>query len=161
LPWWRHGNSTSACVVVNAADFALVSAGAFLLTGLITGIWKYACIHANSEAKAPPYVDTAHRASLLYAFACALIAELCRRSAWPDGVNFGACLALVAFFAAAVLGYVVHGLLRDTDNQLRRPHRLGRMIVPPGLMVGFMLMLILTEIAGFLIVFSGFVAALG
>jgi len=35
------------------------------------------------------------------------------------------------FFAAAVLGYVIHGALRDTDNQLARPHRLGTRTVSP------------------------------
>jgi hypothetical protein len=29
------------------------------------------------------------------------------------------------YFAIAVFGFAVHGALRDTDNQLERPHRLG------------------------------------
>lgn len=142
-----------------ASDFCLVSAGGFFLVGLLAGAWKYACIARSAEAKAPFYVDTAHRASLLYAFACALIGELCKRSAWSNGVNLAASAVLVSFFAAAVLGYVVHGALRDTDNQLQRPHRLGRRTIPAGAMLGFMMLLTLAEIGGFVVVFSGYLAA--
>src|SRR5437870_102204 len=109
---------------MTAHEFCLTSAGAFLITGLATGIWKYACIAASPDARAPVYVDVAHRTSLMYAFACGLLAMLCERSAWRDAVNLAAAIAAVAFFALAVAGYVVHGALRDTDNQLARPHRL-------------------------------------
>ena len=67
---------------------------------------------------------------------------------------------LVLFFAATVLAYVVHGALRDTDNQLRRPHRLGRRTIPAGVMLTFMTSLVLAEIGAFAVVFSGFLAAL-
>jgi hypothetical protein len=141
------------------SSFCLASAGAFFLVGLITGTWKYACIATSAEARAPFYVDTAHRASLMYAFACALIGELAARSAWPDAVNLAAALVLVAFFAAAVLGYVIHGALRDTDNQLARPHRLGARTVSATAMLGFMLSLVVAELASFLVIFAGFLAA--
>lgn len=144
---------------MSANDFCLMSAGGFFLVGLLSGAWKYACIARSVEARAPHYVDTTHRASLLYAFACALLAELCKRNAWSNGVNLAASIVLVAFFAAAVLGYVVHGALRDTDNQLERPHRLGRRTIPAALMLAFMTVLMLAEIGGFVVVFSGYVAA--
>lgn len=143
---------------MQAETFCLSSAGAFFLVGLVCGTWKYAAIFKSAEAKAPYYVDVAHRASLLYAFACALLSMLSARSAWPNVVNLAASIVLVVFFAAAVLGYIVHGWLRDTDNQLKRPHRLGRGTISPIAMLAFMAALIVGEIGGFLVVFSGFIA---
>jgi hypothetical protein len=142
-----------------AVRFCLTSAGAFFLTGLLTGVWKYAHTLSSADARAPVYVDTAHRASLLYAFACLLLAELSERSAWRDSVNLSASIVLVVFFAASVIAYVVHGVLRDTSNQLQRPHRLGNRIIPAAAMVTFMVVLSLAEIGGFLVVLSGFLAA--
>jgi hypothetical protein len=144
---------------MTAATFCLTSAGAFFLVGLATGAWKYACIAASPDARAPFYVDTAHRSSLLYAFACGLLAQLVAGSAWPDRVNLVASVLLVAFFAASVLGYVVHGALRDTDNQLARPHRLGTRTVGSGAMRAFMVSLAVIEIGGFTVIFAGYVVA--
>ncbi len=129
------------------------------MTGLVAGTWKYACIARSTEAKAPYYVDTAHRASLMYAFACVLLAVLAERSAWSLAVNLTASIVLVVFFAVAVLGYIVHGALRDTDNQFERPHRLGRKTIAPRAMLTFMVSLCVAELAGFLVLFSGYLAA--
>jgi len=141
--------------------FCIASAGGFFLVGLLTGAWKYACIArtASTTASAPVYVDIAHRASLMYAFACVLLAELGAASAWPNAVNAAAAIVLVAFFAMAVLSYVVHGALRDTDNQLRIPHRLGARVTSPHAMKAFMGALILGEVGGFCVLLTGFVAA--
>ena len=141
-----------------APTFCLASAGGFFLVGLLTGVWKYASIARSPGARAPYYVDTAHRASLLYAFACALLGQLAAASAWRDRVNLAASVVTIAFFAAAVLGYVVHGVLRDTDNQLAVPHRLGSRTIPVGAMRAFMIVLAAAEIVGFAVVFAGFLA---
>lgn len=135
------------------------SAGGFFLAALCAGVWKYACIARSPDARAPFYVDTAHRAALLYAFACVLLAELVARSAWSNAVNLVASALVIGFFAAAVLGYLIHGALRDTENQLARPHRLGRRTIPPAAMVGFMGILAAAEIGGFAVVFAGYLAA--
>ncbi len=145
--------------MTHSPTFCLTAAGAFFLVGLVTGAWKYACIHRSPEATAPFYVDTAHRASLLYAFACALLGELCSRSAWSNTTNLVAAIAVIAFFALAVLGYIVHGVLDDTDNQLRKPHRLGKGTVPPGQVLGFMFALMAVELGGFAVIFAGFLSA--
>jgi len=144
---------------MTSTTFCLASAGGFFLVGLVTGTWKYACIATSAEARAPFYVDTAHRASLLYAFACALLAQLTARNAWPDGATLAAAILLVGFFAVSVFGYIVHGALRDTDNQLARPHRLGRRTVAPAAMLTFMVSLAVVEIAGFAVIFSGYLMA--
>ncbi|MEO7736490.1 MAG: hypothetical protein ABIY55_36360 [Kofleriaceae bacterium] len=143
---------------MTAAAFCLTSAAAFFLVGLAAGVWKYLCIATTAEARAPFYVDTAHRASLLYAFACGLLSQLVAHSAWSSTTNLVAAAVLVTFFAAAVLGYVVHGVLRDTDNQLARPHRLGTGTVAPAAMVIFMVSLMVAELGGFTVIFVGYLA---
>jgi hypothetical protein len=138
-----------------AACLCLIAAGVFFLTGLLTGAWKYAHIARSATATAPVYVDIAHRASLLYSFASILLAHFAVLSAWSVATNFVAALAVLVFFAAAILGYVVHGLLRDTDNQFLEPHRLGTGTVPKPLFHGFMWALMAAEIGGFLVLFCG------
>lgn len=138
-----------------AEKAALLSAGLFLLVGLLTGVWKYLQIRRSEKARAHYYVDVAHRASLMYAFACLVLERLAAESAWPDSVNLGAVLAAVLFFALAVGSYVTHGLLADTTNQLRRPHRLGGGELPASLITGFMWLLILAELGGVAVLFAG------
>jgi hypothetical protein len=142
-----------------AETFCLASAGGFFMVGLLAGIWKYRAIATSSDARAPVYVDIAHRASLYYAFACALMAQLAARGAWSNATNLAASIVLVVFFAAAVAGYIVHGILRDTDNQLREPHVLGRRTVSPAAMRGFMMTLAVAEVASFAVLLAGFVRA--
>ena len=69
-----------------------------------------------------------------------------------------AAIVLVSFFAITVVGYAVHGALRDTDNQLARPHRLGPRTIPSPAMVTFMVLLSAGEIGAFLVLFSGYLA---
>jgi hypothetical protein len=142
-----------------ASKFMLASAGLFFFFGLLFGAWKYACMARSEDAQAPPYVDIAHRAALLYSFACVLLAQLCGASAWSNAVNLGAAIVLVLYFAAAVLSYAVHGALRDTDNQLKRPHRLGKRTIGDGVMRAFLVSLIVAEVGAFLVIFSGYLAA--
>jgi hypothetical protein len=144
---------------MNAPAFCLASAGTFFLVGLMSGAWKYAQIRRKPEGRAPLYVDLAHRSALLYAFAGVLLAQLAEHSAWTNSVNLGAAMVLQIFFATSVIAYVVHGALGDTDNQFRRPHRLGRKTIPAFAMTAFMMMLIMAEVTAFLVVFSGYVAA--
>ena len=142
-----------------ASSFTLTSAAVFFLFGLLFGAWKYACMARSPDAQAPLYVDIAHRAALIYAFACMLLAQLCAASGWSDTVNLVAAIVLVLYFAAAVLAYAVHGALRDTDNQLKRPHRLGTRTIGDRLMRTFMISLITAEIGAFLVILSGYLAA--
>lgn len=144
---------------MTASTLSLTSAGVFFLWGLLFGAWKYACIARSPEAQAPPYVDVAHRAALLYSFACMLLAQMTRASAWSNAVNLAATLVLVFYFAASVLSYAVHGALRDTDNQLKRPHRLGRKTIGNRVMLAFMVSLIVAEVGAFGVIFGGYCAA--
>lgn len=147
--------------MIGAVDLALLSCGGFFLAGLLTGLWKYRCIAASPDATAPIYVDICHRASLMYAFACLVLAAFAERSAWPESIDRLAVGGPVLFFAFAVLGYAVHGLLADTDNQLARPHRLGRRHVHPAAMSFFIYALAAFEISGFTVLFTGYLRGRG
>jgi hypothetical protein len=140
-----------------AIELALFACGAFFLTGLLTGIWKYVCIHRSATATAPVYVDVAHRASLMYSFGALVIVNFIQFSPFAPGITFIAVAAPLFFFAMAILFYIVHGLLRDTDNQFLRPHKLGATTLPPALIVLLMVGLIVGEVGGFGLLFWGFI----
>jgi hypothetical protein len=138
-----------------AARLCIIAAGLFFLTGLITGAWKYFHIARSPTATAPVYVDIAHRTALLYSFASILLAHFAALSAWSVTVNLIASAVLLLFFASAIMGYVVHGWLRDTDNQFLPPHRIGTMPLPRGTLHGFMWLLMAGEIGAFAVLFAG------
>jgi hypothetical protein len=126
----------------------LLAAGLIFLLALVLGVWKYRQIMVTDEHRAHPYVDIAHRAALLYSFATLLIAVFVALSAWPVWVNLTAAMVVVFFFVGAIVGYITHGVRRDTENQFD----------PPARGTGtFMALLILGEIAGFAVVFAGFI----
>jgi hypothetical protein len=130
----------------------LLAAGLIFLGALLLGVWKYRQMAASPEGLAHPYVDTAHRAALLYSFATLLIAVFVELSDWSTAVNLIAAFAVIAFFVAAILGYAWQGMRKETDNQFRPGDR------PPGLHQ-YMWALIVTEIAGFSVLLAGFVSA--
>ncbi len=142
-----------------AESVSILSAGIFFLVGLLTGIWKYKQIAASENAEAHPYVDICHRASLLYAFAAILLAKFVEVSQLDSTVELVAVSVVLFYFATAILTYFVHGLLQDTDNQLRTPHRLGNTTVRPVSMAVMMWSLIVAEVGGFLVLFYGVVTA--
>jgi hypothetical protein len=46
----------------------LLLAAAMFLLALLLGVWKFRQMEPSEEGLAHPYVDTAHRAALLYSF---------------------------------------------------------------------------------------------
>lgn len=138
-----------------AEKICLSAAFLFFMTGLLTGIWKYRHMARSEEASSPVYVDIAHRSSLLYSFAALLLAAFSAHSVFAGWVNTIAALAALVFFAFAIATYIIHGLLQDTDNQLRRPHRLGKRLLPPWLIGAFMTLLIVGEVGGALVLGTG------
>jgi hypothetical protein len=125
----------------------LLAAAVMFLLALLLGVWKYRQMHAAADGLAHPYVDTAHRAALLYSFALLLVATFVELSGWSAVLNLIAAGAMAFYFFAAVGGYVVHGWRRDTDNQFRDP---------VAGMHGFMISLIVAEIGGWLVLVAGF-----
>lgn len=138
-----------------AEKICLSAALLFFMTGLLTGIWKYRHMAKSQDATSPTYVNIAHRSSLLYSFAALLLATFSAHSVFPEWINVAAAMATLAFFAFAISTYVIHGLLQDTDNQLRRPHRLGKRILPAWVTGVFMALLIIAEVGGTLVLGTG------
>ena len=126
----------------------LLAAGLIFLLALGLGVWKYRQMATSADHVAHPYVDIAHRASLLYSFATLLIAAFVELSSWPTWVNLTAAGVVVFFFLVAIGSYIVHGALRDTTNQFEHPSAM--------LHVG-MAALIVGEMGGFAVVFAGFI----
>ncbi|OBK95714.1 hypothetical protein A5645_12210 [Mycobacterium asiaticum] len=126
----------------------LLAAGLIFLLALGLGVWKYRQIMVSENHQAHPYVDIAHRAALLYAFATLLFAAFVELSAWPVWVNLVATMVAVFFFVAAIGSYILHGARRDTENQFDPPLP-GTRLAMASLIVG--------EIGGFAVVLAGFV----
>jgi hypothetical protein len=128
----------------------LFAAGLIFFLALILGVWKYRQMSASPDGLAHPYVDTAHRAALLYSFATLLVATFVELSGFSSVVNLVAAFAVIGFFLAALGAYIEHGLRRDTENQFREGEG------PTGLHP-FMWTLIVVELVGFAVLFAGFI----
>ena len=126
----------------------LLGAGAMFLAALVLGVWKYRQMARSDDHLAHPYVDTAHRAALLYSFATLLVATFVELSGWSESVDL---ICAGVFFAGAVAGYAYHGWRRDTDNQFRDPSPSAAAVH------AYMVALIIGEIAAFSVLLAGFV----
>lgn len=134
----------------SSTEWVLLGAGLIFLWALALGVWKYRQMATAPDHLAHPYVDTAHRAALLYSFATLLLAVFVELSGWSEAVNLIAAGVPIFFFVAAIADYTVHGYLRDTTNQFAHPVR--------GLHAS-MVALIVGEIGGTLVLLAGFVDA--
>lgn len=133
--------------VLNAAtQLAIVFSGIFLWLGMLTGVWKYYQIRQTAQARAHYYVDIAHRSSLLYAAASLILAALSFFTVLSDSIALFCVVANLFFFAMSILIYILHGLLRDTTNQFKQPHQVGKWILPTWCMTLMMLSLIIVEL---------------
>lgn len=138
-----------------AAKITILFSGCFFMLGLVTGIWKYAAIWRSESSTAAPYIDIAHRASLMYAFASLVILKFVELSPYSDGLTLLFALGPQIFFALAIATYIIHGVLKDTDNQLAPPFRLGTRHLPGWIVHGFMIALVVAETGGFLALLVG------
>jgi hypothetical protein len=145
---------------MSAVEIAQLGCGTLFLVGMLTGFWKYRSMITSEAGEAPVYVDICHRTALMYAFASLVLAEFARLSTWPDWVNAIGVAVPLFFFCTSVAIYAVHGFLNDTDNQLRRPHRLGLRNVHGRAISFYMYLLTVGEVGGFLVLFSGFLRSL-
>lgn len=133
--------------VLNAAtQLAIVFSGIFLWVGMLTGVWKYYQIRQTAQARAHYYVDIAHRSSLLYAAASLILAALSFFTVLSDSIALFCVVANLFFFAMSILIYILHGLLRDTTNQFKQPHQVGKWTLPAWCMTLMMLSLIIVEL---------------
>ena len=129
-----------------SVSLAILFSGIFLWVGMLTGVWKYYQIHHSEQARAHYYVDIAHRSSLLYAPASLILAVLTYFSVWCEGVNLTFVLINLFFFSFSILSYVLHGWLKDTTNQFRQPHQMGRWHLPKWMLSSAMIFLVIGEI---------------
>lgn len=100
-----------------AVKLTLAASGIFLFVGLIGGILKYRGIMTTPGHRAHPYIDIAHRASLLYSFAALVMAALLIFSPYPDSVQLVITGVPLFFFAAAIARYYRFGLEGKITNQ--------------------------------------------
>jgi hypothetical protein len=131
-----------------AVKISMLFSGGFLLSGMITGVWKYAKIMSSREHKAPVYVDIAHRASFFYAFASLIIAKLVEFSPFSEFWQVVIVAVPLGYFVLTVIGYVSEGFRNRTENMFSE-----RNFVTTWFMYG----LIAGEIGGFAFVLGGFI----
>jgi len=132
--------------LTQAVAWAVLFSGIFLWVGMLTGIWKYYQIRQSAQARAHYYVDIAHRSSLLYAPASLIIAVLAYFSVWNELLNLILVLTNLFFFSFSILSYILHGWLKDTTNQFKQPHQLGRWHLPKWMLSSAMILLIVGEL---------------
>lgn len=137
-------------VLAHDTKLVLLTAGLTFLWALALGIWKYSQMARPPEHRAHFYVDTAHRAALLYAFAITMLAVFVQFSAWSQTVDLIAAFVPIFFFLTAIFSYMVQGMRAKTDNSFRDS--------PPGLHP-YMFALIAGEIGGVAVLVAGFVVA--
>ncbi len=133
--------------LTRSVAWAVVFSGVFLWVGMFTGVWKYYQIRHSEQARAHYYVDIAHRSSLLYAPASLIIAVLAYFSVWSEWLNFIFVLINLFFFSFSILSYVLHGWLKDTTNQFKQPHQMGRWHLPKWMLSSAMILLVIGEVA--------------
>ncbi len=131
-----------------AVKIAIIFSGIFLWVGMLTGVWKYIQIRNSEQSRAHYYVDIAHRSSLLYAPASLILAVLAYFSIFSAALNLLFVLINVAFFSFSILSYILHGFLKDTTNQFKTPHMVGKWHLPNILMSFAMILLIVAELGG-------------
>ncbi|WP_278362968.1 hypothetical protein [Acinetobacter schindleri] len=131
-----------------AVKLAILFSGIFLWVGMLTGVWKYLQIRNSAQSRAHYYVDIAHRSSLLYASATLILAVLAYYSQFSETINLICVVLNLAFFSFSIGAYILHGVLKDTTNQFKKPHQLGKVQLPGILMTLAMIGLIVAELGG-------------
>ncbi|MFM6958068.1 MAG: hypothetical protein ACKOXD_05840 [Acinetobacter sp.] len=142
-------------VLTSATELAIIFSGIFLWVGMITGVWKYYQIRNTELARAHYYVDIAHRSSLLYAAASLILAALSFFTSLSDALSLFCVIANLFFFSISILVYIIHGMLKDTTNQFKQPHKLGRWSIPRWCMTFLMLNLIIVELGATTVLLLG------
>lgn len=131
-----------------AVKIALLASGVFLLTGMLTGIWKYRAMMRSETHQAPAYVDIAHRASFLYSFAALVIAELVKYSPFSSDLQILIVAVPLVLFAMTIVQYLKLGWLNQEQTQFAE-----RNFITTYFMYG----LIAGEIGGVALLIFGFV----
>lgn len=142
-------------ILTSATKLAIIFSGIFLWVGMLTGVWKYYQIRNTELARAHYYVDIAHRSSLLYAAASLILAALSYFTSLSDSLILFCVVANLFFFSMSILIYIIHGMLKDTTNQFKQPHKLGQWSIPRWCMTFLMLNLIIVELGATAVLLLG------
>jgi hypothetical protein len=142
-------------ILTSATKLAIIFSGIFLWVGMLTGVWKYYQIRNTELARAHYYVDIAHRSSLLYAAASLILAALSYFTSLSDSLSLFCVVANLFFFSMSILVYIIHGMLKDTTNQFKQPHKLGQWSIPRWCMTFLMLNLIIVELGATAVLLLG------
>jgi hypothetical protein len=142
-------------ILTSATKLAIIFSGIFLWVGMLTGVWKYYQIRNTELARAHYYVDIAHRSSLLYAAASLILAALSYFTSLSDSLSLFCVVANLFFFSMSILVYIIHGMLKDTTNQFKQPHKLGQWSIPRWCMTFLMLSLIMVELGATAVLLLG------
>ncbi|AVZ85728.1 MULTISPECIES: hypothetical protein [unclassified Acinetobacter] len=142
-------------ILTSATKLAIIFSGIFLWIGMLTGVWKYYQIRNTELARAHYYVDIAHRSSLLYAAASLILAALSYFTSLSDSLSLFCVVANLFFFSMSILVYIIHGMLKDTTNQFKQPHKLGQWSIPRWCMTFLMLSLIMVELGATAVLLLG------
>ena len=142
-------------VLTQATELSIIFSGIFLWVGMLTGVWKYYQIRKTELARAHYYVDIAHRSSLLYAAASLILAALSYFTSLSDSLSLFCVVANLFFFSMSILIYIIHGMLKDTTNQFKQPHKLGQWSIPRWCMTFLMLSLIMVELGATAVLLLG------
>lgn len=138
-----------------ATKLTVIACGIYFLIGLFTGAWRYLATWKSSTSEAPRYVIIAHRASLQYSFAALVLLKLLEFSPYSSTINLIVVAVPLFFFLAALITYILHAVLRDTDNQFQPPYRLGKYQIKPLVFHSFVWLLVIGEVGGFVLLFAG------
>ena len=111
-----------------AEKLSILFSGLFLLSGMLTGVWKYAAIMRSAEHKAPVYVDIAHRASFFYSFASLVIAAFAKFSPFVPLLTLIFAAFPLLFFLLSVIGYIREGFLNRTEICSQNGHLLPQLL---------------------------------
>ena len=141
--------------LTQATELSIIFSGIFLWVGMLTGVWKYYQIRKTELARAHYYVDIAHRSSLLYAAASLILAALSYFTSLSDSLSLFCVVANLFFFSMSILVYIIHGMLKDTTNQFKHPHKLGQWSIPRWCMTFLMLSLIMVELGATAVLLLG------
>jgi hypothetical protein len=126
----------------------LLFAGLFLLSGMITGIWKYKRLLSSPEQNAPVYIDITHHSSFFYSFACLVIAKLIEYSPFSPGVRFVIAALPLVYFSATIIIYGAEGFLSQSES-----HVSGSGFVTKWFMNG----LVAAQIVSLILILYGFI----
>ncbi len=131
-----------------AIKISLLCSGLFLLSGMLTGVWKYSHIMKSQNHQAPVYVDIAHRTSFFYSFACLVIAKLMEFSPFSEFWQTIIVIIPISYFILSVIAYIKEGFINRTDNMFRERNFIT---------TWFTYSLIVGEIGGFVLILGGFI----